>query len=62
MGSPDSADIIKGYTFDNESIELGVLVSDGKPVPEANIRISMSMLNRHWSPVRPVPAKPRPCS
>ena len=47
MGSPDSADIIKGYTFDNESIELGVLVSDGKPVPEAKIRISMSMLNRH---------------
>ena len=47
MGSPDSADIIKGYTFDTESIELGVLIDDGNPVPDAKIRISLSMLNRH---------------
>ena len=47
MGSPDAADIIKGYTFDSDSIELGVLVDDGNPMPEATIRISLSMLNRH---------------
>lgn len=47
MGSPDTADIIKGYTFDTESVELGVLIADGQPVPEAKIRLSLSMLNRH---------------
>ncbi len=47
MGNPDTADIIKGYTFATDSIELGVLVADGNPVPEAKIRISLSMLNRH---------------
>ena len=47
MGSPDTAGIIKGYTFATDSIELGVLISDGKPMPEAKIRISLSMLNRH---------------
>ncbi|MCW3159544.1 DUF853 domain-containing protein [Micropruina sonneratiae] len=45
--SPDVSAIISGYTFDTESIELGVLVADGAPVPEARIRISLSMLNRH---------------
>src|SRR3954454_4013330 len=47
MGSPDTADIIKGYTFDTDSIELGVLIEDGTPAPDAKIRISLSMLNRH---------------
>ena len=45
--SPDVAAIAKGYTFDTPSIDLGVLVADGTPVPEATIRISLSMLNRH---------------
>lgn len=36
-----------GYTFDTESIELGVLMVDGEPQPEVKVRISMSMLNRH---------------
>ena len=36
-----------GYTFDQPSIELGVLVQEGAPVPDAKIRISLSMLNRH---------------
>ena len=44
--SPDVAAITKGYTFDTPAIDLGVLV-DGDPVPEAKIRISLSMLNRH---------------
>lgn len=39
--------IIDGYTFDSDSIELGVLMVDGAPAPEARIRISLSMLNRH---------------
>lgn len=44
----DATQAIKdGYTFDTESIELGVLVEDGTPVPDARIRISLSMLNRH---------------
>ncbi len=47
MGSPDTADIIKGYTFDTDSIELGVLIDDGTPAPDAKIRISLSMLSRH---------------
>ena len=39
--------IIDGYTFESPSIELGVLMTDGSPNPEAKIRISLSMLNRH---------------
>ncbi|WP_232548789.1 helicase HerA-like domain-containing protein [Propioniciclava soli] len=36
-----------GYTFDTPSVELGVLVDDGAPVPDVPIRLSLSMLNRH---------------
>lgn len=39
--------IIDGYTFTEPSIELGVLMDDGAPVPDAKVRISLSMLNRH---------------
>ena len=41
------ATITKGYTFDEPSMELGVLVVDGSPVPDAKIQIPLSMLNRH---------------
>lgn len=41
------ATIIKGYTFDEPAIELGVLMVDGNPVPDAKIRVPLSMLNRH---------------
>ncbi len=41
------ADITTGYTFTTPSIDLGVLVADGKPVPSTGIRLSLSMLNRH---------------
>ncbi|WOQ16546.1 helicase HerA-like domain-containing protein [Raineyella sp. W15-4] len=37
----------KGYTFDSDAIELGVLVADGQPVPDVKIRLALSMLNRH---------------
>jgi len=39
--------ITKGYTFNEEVMELGVLMVDGNPVPDAKIRIPISMLNRH---------------
>lgn len=39
--------IRSGYTFDTESVELGVLVDEGQPVPDVKIRLSLSMLNRH---------------
>ena len=50
QGEPASEQVQRitaGYTFDTPSIELGVLVEDGAPVPEAKVRISLSMLNRH---------------
>ena len=37
----------QGYTFESPSIDLGVLMVDGTPVPDTRIRISLSMLNRH---------------
>ena len=39
--------IVKGYTFDEPSIQLGVLVEDDTPKPDAQVRIPLSMLNRH---------------
>jgi len=39
--------IAKGYTFDEPSIQLGVLVEDDAPKPDAPVRIPLSMLNRH---------------
>jgi DNA helicase HerA-like ATPase len=41
------AEITAGYTFTTPSIDLGVLVADGAPVPATRIRLSLSMLNRH---------------
>ena len=39
--------ITAGYTFNTPSIDLGVLMNDGTPLPSTRIRLSMSMLNRH---------------
>ena len=39
--------ITKGYTFAEAAMELGVLMVDGSPVPDAKIQIPLSMLNRH---------------
>jgi DNA helicase HerA-like ATPase len=41
------AAIVRGYTFDEPAIELGVVVQDDVPVPSAGVRIPLSMLNRH---------------
>ncbi len=39
--------IAEGYTFEEPSIQLGVLMEDGTPKPDGEIRIPLSMLNRH---------------
>ncbi|MEA4945150.1 MAG: helicase HerA-like domain-containing protein, partial [Propionicimonas sp.] len=39
--------VIDGYTFDTPSIDLGVLMADGEPVPDATVRLALSMFNRH---------------
>jgi DNA helicase HerA-like ATPase len=41
------AAIVRGYTFAEPAIELGVVVEDDVPVPGAGVRIPLSMLNRH---------------
>lgn len=41
------AEITQGYTFEEPSLELGVLVAEGEPRPGATIRIPLGMLNRH---------------
>src|SRR5215213_8509974 len=45
--SPEVAKIRDGYTFDEPAIELGVVMENDAPVPEAVVRIPLSMLNRH---------------
>jgi DNA helicase HerA-like ATPase len=37
----------KGYAFAGPALELGALLSDGSPVPDAQVRVPLDMLNRH---------------
>jgi DNA helicase HerA-like ATPase len=37
----------QGYAFEGPALELGALVVDGEPNVEAQVRIPLSMLNRH---------------
>jgi hypothetical protein len=37
----------EGYAFDVPCIELGALVVDGEPQPDAKVRVPLGMLNRH---------------
>lgn len=47
LKSSEIAEIVKaGYSFEGTTIEMGALV-DGDPVPEAQVRIPLAMLNRH---------------
>ncbi len=39
--------VTKGYSFGEPAIDLGVLINDDTPVPQAKVRIPLSMLNRH---------------
>src|SRR4051794_32038680 len=41
------AAIAKAYTFEGPALELGRGVHDGKVVPEAVVRVPLSMVNRH---------------
>ncbi|MET9344459.1 helicase HerA-like domain-containing protein [Nonomuraea sp. NPDC003804] len=36
-----------GYDFDGPTVQLGVLVADGEPRPQAPIRMPLRMFNRH---------------
>jgi len=50
--SPDSpqdvVDVVtRGYAFTGPALELGALLVDGEPVPSAQVRVPLEMLNRH---------------
>ena len=36
-----------GYTFDGPTIDVGALLQDGEPLPEARIALPLGMMNRH---------------
>ena len=71
MSAKDGADaqpdvvaaVQQGYSFDGPALELGALVVDGTARPDAPVRIPLAMVTgTAWSPARPGPARPRPCS
>nr|WP_238992999.1 helicase HerA-like domain-containing protein [Jiangella aurantiaca] len=37
----------QGYAFDGACLELGALVADGAPLADVQVRVPLSMLNRH---------------
>src|SRR3954468_5101123 len=37
----------KGYAFPGAALDLGVLLSEGQPLPDAGVRVPLQMLNRH---------------
>ncbi len=39
--------IVRGYTFDEPAIDLGVVMEEDVPIPAAVVRIPLAMLNRH---------------
>ncbi|MBS2551702.1 DUF853 family protein [Catenulispora sp. NL8] len=39
--------VAAGYTFDGPTLDLGALMADGQPHPDAQIRIPLAMLTRH---------------
>ncbi|WP_329253190.1 DUF853 domain-containing protein [Streptomyces sp. NBC_01478] len=43
----DSESIAAGYAFTGPALDLGALLWDGAPLPDAQIRIPLPMLNRH---------------
>ncbi|MCX5387701.1 helicase HerA-like domain-containing protein [Streptomyces sp. NBC_00083] len=44
---PEAASIAAGYGFTGPALELGALLWDGACLPDAPVRIPLSMLNRH---------------
>ncbi|MEV6103207.1 helicase HerA-like domain-containing protein [Streptomyces sp. NPDC051940] len=51
MAAPDvdapAAEIAAGYAFDGPALDLGALLWDGQCLPGVQIRVPLSMLNRH---------------
>ncbi|MCW1248926.1 DUF853 domain-containing protein [Acaricomes phytoseiuli] len=51
MASKDAADIVanivQGYTFDGPAITLGAALVNDEPYPDAQVRLPLSMMNRH---------------
>ncbi|TDW18533.1 helicase HerA-like domain-containing protein [Kribbella kalugense] len=47
----ESGDVVEtvkqGYAFDGPALELGALLVDDEPKPEATVRIPLGMMNRH---------------
>jgi DNA helicase HerA-like ATPase len=47
----ESGDVVEtvkqGYAFEGPALELGALLVDGEPKPEATVRIPLGMMNRH---------------
>ncbi|GAA0572208.1 DUF853 family protein [Kribbella sandramycini] len=47
----EKADVVEtvkqGYAFEGAAVELGALLVDGEPAPDAAVRIPLSMVNRH---------------
>ena len=41
------AAVTAGYQFDGPALDVGALVADGEPAPEAQVRIPLEMMNRH---------------
>jgi uncharacterized protein len=37
----------EGYAFEGPCVELGALIADGEPRPDAKVRVPLAMLNRH---------------
>jgi len=46
LDADEVAAVIKGYTFDGPTLDLGALVNT-EPVPSAQVRIPLGMMNRH---------------
>ncbi|NYE19321.1 helicase HerA-like domain-containing protein [Microbacterium immunditiarum] len=46
LDADEVAKVIAGYAFEGETLDVGALVN-GDPVPEAQIRIPLGMMNRH---------------
>ncbi|WP_456152246.1 helicase HerA-like domain-containing protein [Glutamicibacter protophormiae] len=47
MESALLTDLINGYAFTTDCLELGAAIVDGAVRPEAQVRVPLSMLNRH---------------
>jgi uncharacterized protein len=47
MSSAKAAELGKAYEIEGPALELGAVVIDGEPHPDARVRMPLSMLNRH---------------